>query len=201
MGYRNLKQCVDDLERAGHLVRIHEQVDAHLEAAEIQRRAYVAGGPAILFERVKNCQFSMVSNLFGTSERTRFLFRDALDRVRRLVELKIDPTQLMKRPFRYSGVPFSALHMLPRSISRGPVLANETTIDQLPQLRSWPDDGGAFVTLPEVYTENVDRPGLMSSNLGMYRVQLSGNRYTPDRIGLHYQIHRSIGVHHAKAIA
>jgi len=201
MGYRNLKQCVDDLERDGHLVRIQEQVDAHLEAAEVQRRVYVAGGPAVLFERVKNCRFPMVSNLFGTSERTRFLFRDALDRVRRLVELKIDPTQLMKRPFRYARVPFTALHMLPRSVSRGPVLANETTIDQLPQLQSWPDDGGAFVTLPEVYTEDVDRPGLMSSNLGMYRVQLSGNQYTPDCIGLHYQIHRSIGVHHAKAIA
>lgn len=200
MGYRNLKQCVTDLERSGQLIRIEREIDAHLEAAEIQRRVYAAGGPAILFDRVKNCRFPMVSNLFGTRERTRYLFRDALDRVRRLVELKIDPTQLMKRPWRYAGVPFTALHMLPKSASRGPVLANETTIDQLPQLQSWPDDGGAFITLPEVYSEDVDRPGLMASNLGMYRVQLSGNQYTPTRIGLHYQIHRSIGVHHAKAI-
>lgn len=77
----------------------------------------------------------------------------------------------------------------------------QTTIDQLPQLKSWPDDGGAFITLPQVYTEDVDRPGVMNSNLGMYRVQLSGNEYALNRqIGLHYQIHRSIGVHHAKAI-
>jgi 4-hydroxy-3-polyprenylbenzoate decarboxylase len=69
-------------------------------------------------------------------------------------------------------------------------------------LKSWPDDGGAFITLPQVYTEDVGRPGLMSSNLGMYRVQLSGKEYqTNQQIGLHYQIHRSIGVHHAKAIA
>ena len=108
----------------------------------------------------------------------------------------------MKKPLRYLGVPFTALHMLPKKKRRGPILECETTIDQLPQLKSWPGDGGAFVTLPAVYTEDVDRPGLMSSNLGMYRVQLSGNEYEPNRqIGLHYQIHRSIGVHHQKAIA
>jgi 4-hydroxy-3-polyprenylbenzoate decarboxylase len=66
---------------------------------------------------------------------------------------------------------------------------------------SWPDDGGAFITLPQVYTEHVRQPGWRHSNLGMYRVQLSGGRYDPDReVGLHYQIHRSIGVHHAAAI-
>ena len=62
-------------------------------------------------------------------------------------------------------------------------------------------DGGPFITLPQVYTEDPDRPGLAQSNLGMYRVQLSGNEYEPDReVGLHYQIHRGIGVHHAAAI-
>ncbi len=70
--------------------------------------------------------------------------------------------------------------------------------------RSWSagrNDGGAFVTLPQVYTEDADRPGWRHSNLGMYRVQLSGNEYRPDReVGLHYQIHRGIGVHHAAAL-
>ena len=202
MGYRNLRECVTDLERAGQLVRVSAEIDANLEAAEIQRRIYEAGGPAILFENVKDCRFPMVCNLFGTSERTQFLFRDTLAAVRKLVELKIDPTALMKKPWRYLGVPFTALHMLPKKTRRGPILECETTIDQLPQLKSWPDDGGAFVTLPAVYTEDVARPGLMSSNLGMYRVQLSGNEYELNRqIGLHYQIHRSIGVHHQKAIA
>jgi 4-hydroxy-3-polyprenylbenzoate decarboxylase len=95
----------------------------------------------------------------------------------------------------------AALHMLPRRATRGPVLATETTISQLPQLKSWPDDGGAFITLPQVYSEDPDRPGLRNSNLGMYRVQLSGGQYQADReIGLHYQIHRGIGVHHAAAM-
>lgn len=201
MGYRHLRECVNDLESHGKLVRIREEIDPRLEAAEIQRRVYEAQGPALFFERVKGCRFPMVSNLFGTIEQTRFMFRDTLAAVQKLVELKVDPTALPKRPLRYAGVPFTALHMLPRRVSRGPVLRNETSISELPQLVSWPNDGGAFVTLPEVYSEDADRPGVMASNLGMYRVQLSGNEYVADEeIGLHYQIHRSIGVHHQKAL-
>src|SRR5919202_2565576 len=98
MGYLNLRECVADLERTGQLVRLEQEVDPYLEAAEIQRRVYQAGGPALLFARVKGCRFPMVSNLFGTPERTRFLFRDSLEAVRRLVELKIDPSTFWKRP-------------------------------------------------------------------------------------------------------
>ncbi len=201
MGYRSLRECVNDLERTGQLIRLDVEVDPCLEAAEIQRRVYQAGGPAIYFSRVKGCQFPMVSNLFGTIERTRFLFRDAVEGVRRLVELKIDPEAFRKNPWRYKGVPFTLLNMWLRKVRSGPITAHETTIRELPQVKSWPMDGGPFVTLPQVYTEDPDQPGLGKSNLGMYRVQLGGNDYVPDReIGLHYQIHRGIGVHHAAAI-
>jgi 4-hydroxy-3-polyprenylbenzoate decarboxylase len=143
----------------------------------------------------------MVSNLFGTLERARFLFRDTLEAVRRTIELKIDARVFWRHPTRYWRAPLVAWSMLPRRCSQGPVLANQTTIGELPQLVSWPQDGGAFITLPEVYTENVEQPGLSGSNLGMYRVQLSGGQYEPGReVGLHYQIHRGIGVHHAAAI-
>lgn len=202
MGYRNLNACVADLERHGRLVRLEDEVDAELEAAEIHRRVYRAGGPAVLFTRVRGCRFSLVSNLFGTLERAQFLFRDTLESVRRLIELKIDPAAGLRRPWRYARTPFGALRMLPRRVRRGPIRAHETQLDQLPRLKSWPDDGGPFVTLPLVYTEDVRRPGLLASNLGMYRVQLAGNRYEPNReVGLHYQIHRGIGVHHAAALA
>ena len=144
----------------------------------------------------------MVGNLFGSMERTHYIFRDTLEAVRHLVELKVKPPAALARPWRYRDVPFTALHLLPKRVSRGPILAHQTTLSQLPQLQSWPDDGGAFVTLPQVYSEDPDRPGLAKSNLGMYRVQYSGNQYEPDReVGLHYQIHRGIGVHHAAAIA
>jgi len=201
MGYASLRECIADLERTKQLVRIGVEIDPHLEAAAIQRRVYAAGGPALLFERVKGCAFPMVSNLFGTLERSRFLFRDSLDAVRRLVELKIDPSAAIKHPWSHRGALRAAWHMRPKFVRRGPIAECQATIRQLPQLVSWPDDGGAFVTLPIVYTENAAKPGWRHSNLGMYRVQLSGGQYTPDRqVGLHYQIHRGIGVHHAKAI-
>src|SRR4051812_4963004 len=201
MGYRTLRECVVDLERNNQLVRIDSEVDAHLEVAEIQRRVYAAGGPALFFTKVKGCGFPMVSNLFGTIDRARFMFRDSLDRVRKLIELKIDPTAGFRHPLRYLSAPLSALSTIPKFVNHANVTANETTISQLPQQVSWPDDAGPFITLPQVYTEDVNQPGWRHSNLGMYRVQLAGNRYEPDHeVGLHYQIHRSIGVHHAAAI-
>ncbi|MBI2805250.1 MAG: UbiD family decarboxylase [Planctomycetes bacterium] len=201
MGYPSLRACISDLERTGQLVRIDCEIDARLEAAEVQRRVYQANGPAILFTRVKGCRFPMVSNLFGTLPRTRFLFRDMLDAVRHLVELKIDPSAFWKNPWRYRDVPRALWFLRPKYVRSGPILDATTTIGALPQLVSWPNDGGPFITLPQVYTEDVDRPGWRHSNLGMYRVQLGGNRYEPNRqIGLHYQIHRGIGVHHAAAL-
>ncbi len=199
--YRNLRQCVDDLAAAKQLVRIEAEIDPCLEAAEIQRRVYRAGGPALYFARVKGCRFPMVSNLFGTIERMHYLFRDTLDDVQRLIELRIDPASGFRRPLRHLKTPWVAAKMRPRLVSRGPILANETTIDQLPQQKSWPDDGGAFITLPLVYTEDADQLGFKRSNLGIYRVQLSGGQYRPNaEVGMHYQIHRGIGVHHAAAI-
>ncbi len=201
MGYRTLRKCVDDLEAAGQLVRIEQEVDPRLEVAEIQRRVYHAGGPAIYYANAKGCEFPLVSNLFGTLERTKFIFRDTLDAVRELVQLKIDPSVAMSAPWKHLRAARAALHMLPRKVRRGAVLANQTQVSKLPQIVSWPDDGGAFITLPQVYTEHPDDPSLKNSNLGMYRSQLSGNEYQPDaEVGLHYQIHRGIGVHHTAAI-
>ncbi len=201
MTYRSLKECIDDLEASGQLVRIEQEVDPNLEAAEIHRRVNRAEGPAIHYVRVKNSPFSMVSNLFGTMDRARYIFRNTLEDVRRLVELKLDAGAFWRRPVRYLKTPLTAFHTLPRCVRNGPVLQKTTTIDQLPQLVSWPDDGGAFITLPQVYTEDVARGGLAHSNLGMYRIQLSGGEYDANReIGMHYQLHRGMGVHHAAAI-
>ena len=200
MGYHTLRQCVDDLERHGQLLRIEQEVDAHLEVAEIHRRVCEAGGPAIYYAQVKGCRFPMVSNLFGTIERARFLFRDSLERVHRLIELKLDPAKIFKNPARYATTPLDALAMMPKLVNRACITAHQTTIQQLPHQVSWPEDGGGFITLPEVYTEHIDQPGIRRSNLGMYRIQLTGGNYAPDEeVGLHYQLHRSIGVHQAAA--
>ena len=204
--HRTLRHAINDLDRHGRLLRITEPIDAKLEAAEVHRRVYRAGGPAVLFENVVGCRFPMVSNLFGTLERAKFLFRHTLRRVEHLVELKVDPTKALKKPWRYFDVPLAALTTLPKKVRTGPALKNRCTLADLPQLVSWPDDGGPFVTLPQVYTEDPTKPGVMNSNLGMYRVQFGGNDYEPDspgargEFGLHYQLHRSIGVHHRAAL-
>ena len=201
MGYRNLTDCVNDLEQSGNLIRVNEEVDANLEAAEIHRRVYQSGGPAILFDNVKGCEFPMVSNLFGTLERAKYIFRDAFENVQRAIQLKVDPGEALRQPLKYWRAPFVALQMRPKAVRTGPVMKHRTSLSSLPQLKSWPDDGGAFVTLPQVYSEDVRSPGLIKSNLGMYRVQISGNQFAVDReVGMHYQIHRGIGVQHKAAM-
>jgi len=200
MGYRSLRESLQDLERHGHLVRVGEEVDPFLEMAEIQRRAYIAGAPALLFENVKGSRFQAVSNLFGTLERARFLFRDSLEPVKRIVRIKADPGNAWRSPRGLLSAAWTAVRSLPKSVSSGPVLRNRGVLGDLPRIQSWPDDGGPFVTLPQVYTEHPDGGGVMKSNLGMYRIQLAGNRYGAKETGLHYQIHRGIGVHHAAAV-
>jgi 4-hydroxy-3-polyprenylbenzoate decarboxylase len=201
MGYRNLRRCVEDLEATGQLVRIERPVDPNLEAAEIQRRVFQAGGPALYFASVKGCRFPMVSNLFGTMERVEYIFRDSLETLKTLVTLSVDPADMVRRPRLLLKAPFAAWKGRPRRVKTGSVLAHETTVDQLPHLKSWPKDGGAYITLPLVYTEDPDRPGLSHSNLGMYRVQISGGQYEPnEHVGLHYQIHRGIAIHHAASL-
>ena len=200
MGYRFLSDCVKDLEENGHLIRISDPVDPNLEMAEIHRRVYLSGGPALLFENPVGCNFPMASNLFGTLERARYIFRDTFVNVQRAIGLKVNPEAALKNPLKYWKAPFIAWQMQPKSGRHGAIMENQIALDQLPQLKCWPDDGGAFVTLPQVYSEDASQPGLMKSNMGMYRVQISGNEYDPkSEVGIHYQIHRGIGVHHKTA--
>lgn len=200
MPYSSMHACVLDLERTQQLVRIRVEADPNLEIAEIHRRVYEAGGPALLFENVKGSPFPAVSNIYGTIERTRFIFRHTIEKLQRVIELKSDPANLLRNPLRYVSAPFTALSALPmRSWFKPPVRYGTTQIDQLPQIKSWPMDGGAFITLPQVFTLPPGEQNLMKSNLGMYRIQLSGNDYLPNReIGMHYQLHRGIGVHHTQ---
>jgi 4-hydroxy-3-polyprenylbenzoate decarboxylase len=193
---------VEALRTEGQAVVVDHPVDPHLEIAEIQRRLFRAGGPAVLFAKPKGSDFPVLVNLYGTERRVERIFADTLDRVRRLVELKLDPTAALRNPARYWRSPLDALTMLPKRVRNGPSLTRSIPLSRLPQVVSWPGDGGPFITLPAVYTEHPDRPGTKHSNLGMYRVQLAGNAYEADReVGLHYQLHRGIGVHHAAALA
>ena len=201
MSYRNLEQCINDLEQNGHLIRIREEVDPHLEMAAIHLKVYEAGGPALLFENVKGSKYRAVSNLFGTMERSKFIFRDTFEKTHDVISLRNDPMKALKNPFKYIGTGLSARRALPLKKTSGvPAGFQEIQITDLPQIKHWQEDGGAFITLPQVYSEDPEKPGIMNSNLGMYRVQISGNEYEPNKeVGIHYQIHRGIGIHQDKA--
>ncbi len=200
MGYSSLQECILDLKKNKQLIRIKEEVDPYLEMAAIHLRVFEANGPALLFENIKGSKFPAVSNIYGNKLRTEFIFRDTIESVKTMIRLKGDPMAALKQPHRFIGTAFQALNALPKKVSSGPILFNEIKISDLPQIQCWPMDGGAFVTLPQVYSEDIDKPGIMNANLGMYRIQLSGNDYIQDKeIGLHYQLHRGIGVHQTKA--
>ncbi len=201
MAYASLEQCLLDLEKHQQLVRISQEVDPYLEMASIHLRMYEAQGPAILFENVKGSKFRAASNIYGTLDRSKFIFRDTLAAVQQIIELKADPIKAIKHPIKNFSSALAALKALPlKNPSNKPVMQQQIAISDLPLIHHWPKDGGAFVTLPQVYTEDIDAPGIMKANLGMYRVQLNGNEYTTNQeIGLHYQLHRGIGVHQTKA--
>ena len=88
---------------------------------------------------------------------------------------------MFRRPWRHLGLVSTVLATRVKRVRRAPVLAHSAKVSDLPPVRNWPDDGGAFVTLPQVYTEEPGRPGWRNSNLGMYRVQLGGGEYERDR--------------------
>lgn len=202
MKFKSLKQCVDFLEQQKEIVRIPTVVDPDLEMAEITRRVFEAGGPAIYFEKIKSSSFPAVSNLFGTYERTLKIFSPELENLKSLLDLKSHPESVFKDFKKGVRAAKCMIHSFPIKMKKVPVLHRQTGIEQLPQIRCWPEDGGAFILLPQVFSKDPLKKGILNSNMGMYRIQMSGNDYIPgSEIGLHYQIHRGIADHHQKAIA
>ena len=197
MSYKSLQQCLNDLEKKGELKVFDEKLNPNLDLASIHLEEFANKGKALLFNNVMGTKFRVASNLFGTLERSKYMFRDSLNIVKDLIDIKIDPTNIFKHPFRTFLTALNAIYALPKRVSfKG---FDEIKIEDLPQLKCWKDDGGAFITLPQVYTEDIEKPGILNSNLGMYRIQLSGNDYEVNKeIGMHYQLHRGIGVHQSK---
>lgn len=200
MVYNSLEDCLIDLEKNNHLIRIKEEVDPYLEMAAIHLRVHEAQGPALLFENVKDSKYKAASNIFGTIERSKFIFRNRFKLIQHLIQLRNNPQTVLKQPLNAVKTGATAITSIPKKTAAKAILQNEIKITELPLIQHWPNDGGAFITLPQVYTEDVTAPGVQHSNLGMYRIQLTGNDYILNKeVGLHYQIHRGIGVHQTKA--
>ena len=200
--YKSLEQALLDLEKAGMLKRIHAEVDPHLEMAEIARENFRQGGPALLFEHVKGSKFRAACNIFGSDERFNFLFRDGFEQTKTAIQFKSNPAEFFRHPspakfWKASQAGISSMPMRSGSISD----FEECSLSDLPQLVSWPLDGGAFITLPQVATRPSENANILQTNLGMYRIQISGNDYIPnEECGLHYQIKRDIARHHQKSL-
>lgn len=182
------------------MIIVDDPVDPHLELAEIHRRVYRQQGPALLFNNVIGTRFPVASNLFGTLERARFIFRDTLGGVKQAVRWKANPAAASKPAQAFWRTAYGLAHAA-QTVGRAAVMQHTCRLSELPQIVCWPDDGGPFVTLPQVLSQ-LSKESLSHINLGMYRVQLAGNDYVPEQeCGLHYQIQRGIGVHHAHALA
>jgi UbiD family decarboxylase len=192
----DLRALLARLRTEGELVEIDAEVDPDLEAAEVHRRVIAAGGPALLFRRVKGSPWPVVTNLFGTARRVELAFgRRPLELVERLAALPhtlLPPS--LGRLWQQRDLLGSLLRVGRAAVRRPPVLEQQDTpprLSRLPLLRTWSEDGGAFVTLPLVYTEH---PEGLGSNLGMYRIQ----RHSDATAGLHVQIGKGGGFHLAE---
>ena len=194
MAVSDIQTMVALLRKEGDLVEIEAEVDPSLEMAEVHRRVIAAGGPALLFKNAKGYDFPVVTNLFGTNARVERVFgprpkRFVEDAVRLMHEL-MPPTvggMWSNRGFFCQG-----LQVGMKSNRNGPVLdvvSKPGDLGVIPMLKSWPDDGGDFVTLPLVYTEHPDNG---THNLGMYRIQ----RHSATTTGMHWQIGKGGGFHH-----
>ncbi|HSR70212.1 MAG TPA: UbiD family decarboxylase [Acidobacteriota bacterium] len=197
MAFTNLREYLEEIERRGLLRRVEAAVDPYLEIAEIHRRVIAAGGPVLLFENVKDSAFAVVTNLFGSQERIDLAFGD---KPKRFVELAARAPEELIPPkpsllWKHRGLLKQALHLGLKRRSSAPVaesLQDPPQLSRLPLLTSWIEDGGPFVTLPLVYSEDPDSG---QHNLGMYRMQ----RHSDSSAGVHWQIGKGGGFHYHKA--
>lgn len=190
---RDLRALLSLLRRENEIVDVDAEVDPHLEIAEVHRRVIAGNGPALLFRNPKNAAYPVVTNLFGTRRRVELAFGSgATAFVREAARL---PAELLPPSFgklwEKRGFFQQAAAIGTRVVGGAPVteVVAKPALGRIPMLTSWSGDGGAFVTLPLVYTEH---PENGSHNLGMYRVQRRDETST----GIHWQIGKGGGFHH-----
>ncbi|MBA3321700.1 MAG: UbiD family decarboxylase [Pyrinomonadaceae bacterium] len=195
--HRNLRSFIDLLVRENDLAQIEAEVDPYLELAEVHRRVIARGGPALLFKRVKGSRYPVVTNLFGTARRIELAFGPKPEKLVREV-VHVAESLLPPKPaalWQHRQLALEALKLGTRKTSNAPVtevIDRPARLDELPVLTTWQEDGGAFFTLPLVYTEH---PETGKHNLGMYRMQ----RFDAHTTGLHWQIHKGGGFHYHAA--
>jgi 4-hydroxy-3-polyprenylbenzoate decarboxylase len=202
MAYACFQTFLRRLENAGELRRIGEIVSPRLEITEVADRVMkrAAGGPALLFERPGDFRTPVAINVFGSRRRMSWAlgvedYEEVAEEIAAL--LKPDPPASLGDKLRFLG-PLRRLAASPpkrvaSGICREVVMeGDEADLTSLPILHCWPDDGGAFITLPMVFTYD---PTTGKRNVGMYRIQVFDRRTA----GMHWQIHKVGAEHHRKS--
>ena len=201
MAFTDLQDYIQKLDAAGQLKRIAAEVDAALEITEIADRMVKQGGPALLFEHVKNSPYPLAINLFGTRDRACFAFGvESFDEIARRV-MSFIPTAMpgtlmdkMKLLWSMKDIK----NFQPRSVSSAPcqdvIERDGPLLRSLPVLQCWPKDAGRFITLPLVITKH---PETGVQNMGMYRMQIIDER----RAFMHWHLHHGGAGHHRLNLA
>jgi 4-hydroxy-3-polyprenylbenzoate decarboxylase len=201
MPLQDLREFLTLLESRGELARIHRPVSPDLEITEVTDR--VSKGPAernraLLFESVEGSKMPVAINLFGSARRMALgLGVEHLDELGRrlggLLDLRL-PEGLggaLSRGQELLGV-LRSVGLGPSKVRRAPVQEiverDEAQLTELPALRCWPNDGGRFITLPQVITRD-PRTGIR--NVGLYRLQVVDDK----RLLVHWQRHKGGAEH------
>jgi 4-hydroxy-3-polyprenylbenzoate decarboxylase len=210
MAFRSFRHFLEELERAGELLRITEPVDTELVIAEWANREMKSpgGGKALLFEKPtidgKASAFPVAINTMGSRKRIAMALgsNDVGDLAQEIqLILKAKPPTDLREGFALLKQGIHLLHARPKSVSTGPCqevvhrfaerpTLNELTLRDLPILKCWPKDGGRFITFPNVHTRD---PESGARNVGMYRMQVFDDRTT----AMHWQVHK-VGARHGK---
>jgi len=219
MAFRSFQDFVEQLDRAGELQRITEEVDTELVIAEWANREMKSpsGGKALLFEKPiidgKTSAFPVAINAMGS--RKRIAMALGVNEVADLAQeiqliLKAKPPTDLREGFALLKQGIHLLHARPKRVKEAAcqeviqILDSDQSSNNaspartkpqislldLPILKCWPKDGGRFITFPNVHTRD---PESGARNVGMYRMQIFDDRTT----AMHWQVHK-VGARHGK---
>ncbi|MGC9141180.1 MAG: menaquinone biosynthesis decarboxylase [Caldimicrobium sp.] len=196
----SLQEFLEILEKEGELLRIKEEVSCELEITELTDRTVKAGGPALLFEKVKGHKIPVATNLFGSYRRLCLALgvnslEELSERLLNFIEIREAEGLLGK--LKLLPKLFQAKNFFPKKVDKAPcqevvLKGDEVDLFKLPILKCWPKDGGPYITLPCVITKD---PETGIRNVGMYRIQVFDKNTT----GMHWQIHKVGAKHYRKA--
>ncbi|MDX8392339.1 MAG: 4-hydroxy-3-polyprenylbenzoate decarboxylase [Mariprofundaceae bacterium] len=182
MSYTDMRVFIAELEKRGWLKRIPTEVSAELEVTAISRRVLQDGGPALLFENIKNRDMPLLANLFGTPERIALgMGLTSVDQLRDIGELlaalkEPEPPKGMRDAWEKLPLYKKVLHMTPKKVKKAPwqeisLTGDDVDLSRLPIQSCWPQDVAPLVTWGLVVTKG---PNKTRHNLGIYRQQVIG---------------------------